>query len=927
MTQYLSNFKEMIEFDDKFVDATDKLRVTTPQSLIDTDFEYGTQTTKWENITLINNRPFAYQSPAPIANISEMSMPQFSRTVTITLSSGVGPPNGTPITVQDTFLNIANGNFIVDSGGGTNTFSYTGRVLNTTSVTNLFDDYKTAVYQGNLYIDSAIGGAPAMSYDGDKVTVVTTVPHGLSIGNEIAVSGVTTDGENPPVGAHIVATVQNATTFDFYVLADPTGTLDTSNARLYVRPQGQFLHRPLDGGVIFTSNGNANFETAIRQTRRYFRYQSGKSIQMSSGSVLKPNLQIDQIRANGRFITVQTKEQHNLQPGASIRVFGANEPPYNGDFVISSITGYNTFEYETYLEPAESPASGNYSMAVLEWYGSSNRLGMFDDQNGMFFEFDGQRLWTVRRSSTYQIAGKISVDKGSETVTQTDPAFPTIFSKQLIPGDRIVIRGQSYRVVSLTSDQSLTITPAYRGENAQYAIITKTIDLRIPQSEWNIDTMDGNGPSGYDLDLSKMQMFYIDYTWYGAGYIRFGLRGPDGQVMYCNKIVNNNVNDQAYMRTGNVPARYESTTDPKYTFATQGIGTLDDEIYVESTDGFAPSGTILVRNSTTIEYMNYTSKSDKSFRGLTRAQQGRRDVQLTIATNTNKAFLANLTGLQVGQRVIAAAVPDGTFISEITRGNAEEGTENEIVLSQAVTTADPLVNIAPMGSVAAQIFQYLKSNPITVENAWPTFGPSVSHWGTSVIMDGRFDDDKSLLFTYGQTNAVTLSAGQTRALLSIRVAPSVDNSISAFFGQRELINRMQLVVRELGLVASSSTAYILVRAILNGVPTVQRPWTDAAGNVVGVANSSLSQVCDLSPVNSNIIGGETVGGFFVQGRAAALDLTQLRDLGNSVLGGGGFYSNEQVYPDGPDTLTLIATNISSASTSVFSRLTWTEAQA
>jgi hypothetical protein len=31
-------------------DPVDKLRVSTPQALIDTDFEYGTQPTKWETI-------------------------------------------------------------------------------------------------------------------------------------------------------------------------------------------------------------------------------------------------------------------------------------------------------------------------------------------------------------------------------------------------------------------------------------------------------------------------------------------------------------------------------------------------------------------------------------------------------------------------------------------------------------------------------------------------------------------------------------------------------------------------------------------------------------------------------------------------------------------------------------------------------------
>jgi hypothetical protein len=719
---------------------------------------------------------------------------------------------------------------------------------------------------------------------------------------------------------------RNATTFDFYTPNIPTGTLGTNNARVYVRPQGQFLHRPLDGGVIFTSNGNANYETAIRQTRRYFRYQSGKGIQMSSGSTLKPNMQIDQMRANGTTITVQTKEQHNIQPGTKIRVFGANEPPYNGEFVVTSITGFNTFEYETYIEPAKPTASGNYSMAVLEWYGSVNRLGMFDDQNGVFFEFDGQKIWTVRRSSTYQIAGKSSVRNGSSTVYMTDPAFPTLYSKQLIPGDRIVIRGQSYRIVSLTSDQALTITPDYRGADADYVIITKTIDLRIPQEEWTLDKMDGTGPSGYNLDLSKMQMFYIDYTWYGAGYIRYGFRGPDGSVMYCNKIVNNNINDQAYMRTGNVPARYESSTVPSYTFATATIGTQDNTINVQSTEGFPPSGTILVRNATTYEYINYGSKSATQFQTLTRAQQGRRDLQLTVAANKNLAVVANLSGLQVGQRVIGPSVPEGTFISELIPEDTLAGTPNRIRLSQAPTTQDPLVTAAPMGAVAAQVFQYLESNPITVESAWPTYGPSVSHWGTSVIMDGRFDDDKSLIFTYGQIVPINLGANQTRALFSIRVAPSVDNGISANFGQRELLNRMQLVLRSLGLTSSSTTVNLLVRAVLNGTPNTTNTWTNAVGNQANIVNSSLSQIADYSLTNTIINGGETVAGFFVQG-TQSIDLTQVRDLGNSILGGGGTTSNSQIYPDGPDTLTIVVTNLSTTTVQVNGRLSWTEAQA
>ena len=49
--------------DEAYQDPVGKLRVSTPQSLIDTDFEYGQQPTKWESLILIGNRPCFFTNP------------------------------------------------------------------------------------------------------------------------------------------------------------------------------------------------------------------------------------------------------------------------------------------------------------------------------------------------------------------------------------------------------------------------------------------------------------------------------------------------------------------------------------------------------------------------------------------------------------------------------------------------------------------------------------------------------------------------------------------------------------------------------------------------------------------------------------------------------------------------------------------------
>ena len=981
-----------------YFDPVNKLRVSEAQALIDTDFEYGMQISKWENIALTNNRPFSYPSSNSIPNISSINIAQNTRLVTVNTTSAHGLTAGSSITVQDTFLSIANGNFTIDSIPTATSFTYTARATNmSATLTSIFDLNKTALYLGTPFQNASIGLEPtSLTYLGRAVTVQTSVPHGLALGNEVAISGITTTGANPPNGSFSIATIVDASTFIYYVPTIPTGTLTKTNARVFVRPQAQFLHRPFDGGILFSANSSSNNQQAVRQTRRYFRYQSGKGIQISSGTVLKPNLALDALTASGNTITVQCKEQHNLQPGSSVKIIGAEEPGYNGDFSIIRVTSYNTFEVEAAVAPSVAKASGQYYVVVNQWYGCKNRIGIFDSQNGLFFEFDGTDLYCVRRSSTFVLSGKMTVTNGSNTVSQTNAAFPTNFSKQLVPGDFVVIRGQSYRVETIGSDTTMTVSPSYRGATSQYVQVAKTVDTRWRQDEWNLDTMDGLGPSGFDLDLTKMQMFYIDYSWYGAGFIRWGLRGIDGTVTYIHKIINNNINSEAYMRSGNLPGRYESNTLNDVTSITSSILKTSSTINVDDTSLFPPAGTVMIRSGGVYEFVNYSGKTPTSFTGLVREKTGvgvggtsPNAIDLTIAAGSSNGTVSSVAGLQVGQRVISQAFPENSYISEITGNN--------IKFNTAALTANPTgLVFPPMSGGEPQAFTYSTTTPVSVELAYPTYSASISHWGTSVIMDGRYDDDKSLVFSFGQTTSTTIpraaasfnktatgtagsrtltvtdatnivpgmvvsgpgiqdgtlvtrivsttvtlslsitgaitaqtvafSGGNTRALFSIRVAPSVDNGIAALFGQRDLINRMQLTLRDLAVTTKTQNANMLVTAILNGVPQSTTTWTNVVKNATNVTNSSLAQVADYAGNNIVVTGGEITGGFFVNG-TSSVDLTRVRDLGNCILGGGGNTVETNVYPDGPDILSITVTNLSDTDITVLGRLGWTEAQA
>ena len=306
---------------------------------------------------------------------------------------------------------------------------------------------------------------------------------------------------------------------------------------------------------------------------------------------------LDDLRAYGTTtVTATTKFPHYIAPGASIVIANANETAYNGNFTVNQVLNPVQFTYIANTIPSALVASGIPTVSVANWYGASNRIGIFDSQNGLFFEYDGQQLWCVRRNSITQLDGVATVVNNSALVTGNtiNGSVQTKFSKQANPGDFIVIRGMTYRIMDILSDTAMTISPPYRGVTpGGPVVLSKTIDLRVPQSQFNIDKMDGTGPSGLTLDLTKMQMWFIDYSWYGAGAARFGFRDTQGRIQYVHRFVNNNQNLTSYMRSGNLPARYETNTFSKVTTLSASMANTDTTMSVANTYGFPPAGTLL----------------------------------------------------------------------------------------------------------------------------------------------------------------------------------------------------------------------------------------------------------------------------------------------------------------------------------------------
>ena len=926
------------EYDEKFtpsesyLDPINKLRVSTPENLIDTDYEYSIQTTKWEQLALMNQRPFAFYDTATGAiDLRDIRANTGSRTYTA--YTPTPPAVGSAIFVGDSNYAGAEGIYIVDSNTAT-TFNFTGKFYYTGLPNqSIFLNGVTQVFRGGIFSNSAISltnitaTAQTSGASGNLITV-TANQHGLVIGNEIALTGVTAATSGAPNGSYTVKTIISANAFTFYqdVGGPPVGAL--TGGTLYMRPQGQALHRPFDGGVRFSTNAASHNQQYVRQTRRYFRYQSGKGIQMSTGSTMKPVMTLDNVTysaANG-VVYVTTKDPHNIQPGVGITMQGVLDSGYNGSYTIQDVVTPYTFSYVPTSIPSAAVASGSYYCSASVWNGSQNRLGIFDSQNGLFWEFDGQTLTAVRRSGVFQIAGQIAATPGSPYITGTG----TLFNRQLAVGDFIIIKGMTYRVLTILSETNMTVSPQYRGLTPiTSAQCGKVVDTRIRQAEFNIDKLDGTGPSGYNIDLTKMQMFYIDYSWYGAGFVRWGVRGPTGDVIYCHKMINNNVNYLAYMRSGNLPGRYETNTYGKVTYMTgglSGVGTnlnaTDTTVLVANTSGFSNTGTIVIRNSNQVEYVNYTGITPTSFTGLTRGQAGNNSISFVTTSGNNRLVLSasqGTGGVQVGQYVVGQNIPPQTYVTGIQPNTS-------ITISYAPTAAGTSnAAFIPMANLA-QTFVFSTTAQTAIEQHSIQFGPEINHWGTSAIMDGGFTPDKSFIFTKGMSVPQLIQPNTTRALMSFRIAPSASQGIGGTgLGIREIINRMQLLPYQLDVYANQG---MLMSFVLNATAN------NSANTWENVGGSSLTQfVFHANGTTLLANTGEPVFGFYLNSQGTNVfsstqqDITTLVALGHSINGGGTANTNNGIYPDGPDVLTLVAQNISPQACFIQARMSWNEAQA
>jgi hypothetical protein len=648
------------------------------------------------------------------------------------------------------------------------------------------------------------------------ITVTTNYAHGLVPGTPILVSLTTGTNQAYAEGSFFIVSVPSTTTFT-YTAKSGAAVSGSLAGTINVRSNSAFLPRSFDGGVIMSAGSPTRGASAVRQTKKYFRYQSGKGISFTSGTMLQPTFDVVNVASSGTAvnsnISITTDIEHGLNPGATITLAGITTSGYNGTgYIVTSITSDITFVVQAQVElgGVTGELGTQPRISVTAWHGASVRAGIFDDQNGLFWEHDGVSLNIVQRSSTFQLAGFASVGVGSNLVTGDGTCR---FQEQLNQGDQIVIRGMTHTVTSITDNNRMSVVPPFRGVSNQNRIkLALRFETRVKQSQFNIDTLDGAGASGFTIDPSKMQMLLVEYSWYGAGYVQWGVRAQGGIFAMAHKIPNNNRNNEAYMRSGNLPARYEAINETPISSLSAAINSSETTIPLVDASSYPPASvTYPVFVMIESEIIKYSGKAGNSLTGCTRA---------------------------------------ATFVQWA------EGQSRSYTSSASASHA-------------------INTGVILISN---TCVPVVNHWGSAIIMDGNFDEDTGYQFTFNRTNyGMPVTTGLKQVPFCMRLSPSVSNGIVGDLGDRDLINRAQLGLSQLTINLPTTGSRFLLEGILNpsNIDSANTVWT-GLNNSAGGFQPSFTQFSVAPRYTSETTGGlvgsqlGTTGGMAKSGTKASL---------------------------------------------------------
>ena len=169
----------------------------------------------------------------------------------------------------------------------------------------------------------------------------------------------------------------------------------------------------------------------------------------------------------------------------------------------------------------------------------------------------------------------VTAASGSEVIRETNKVFSYQPGKSLLVMSTFVMNGSKVGLRQRVGYYGSANGYYLEQNNSTVSFVERSsvtgalVNTPVIQSSWNVDPLNGAGPSGITLDLTKSQILFMDLEWLGVGTVRIGFV-IDGVFIVCHKFHHANIITSTYITTASLPLRYEITN----TAATTGISTL-----------------------------------------------------------------------------------------------------------------------------------------------------------------------------------------------------------------------------------------------------------------------------------------------------------------------------------------------------------------
>ena len=210
----------------------------------------------------------------------------------------------------------------------------------------------------------------------------------------------------------------------------------------------------------------------------------------------------------------------------------------------------------------------------------SNPFTLFDSShrfadNGLWSTATATSGAAVFNANQGLVDLNVTTASGSEVVRETTKVFSYQPGKSLLVLSTFVMSPAKTNLRQRVGYYGLNNGYYLELDNSTVSFVERSfvtgavVNTPVAQASWNIDPMDGSGPSGITLDLTKSQILFMDLEWLGVGTVRIGFV-INGNFYVCHKFHHANILATTYITTASLPLRYEITN----TGITSGASTL-----------------------------------------------------------------------------------------------------------------------------------------------------------------------------------------------------------------------------------------------------------------------------------------------------------------------------------------------------------------